>query len=109
MTLSNMQNEANSLFVTTVDWTSVYNRFSAQNSSEIEANSPATPRLSPLPQEQIAALHQRFHFPIRDAALVHPESAVGMHPSDATRADDLRRLLDALGDFFGRLHRVHLD
>src|ERR1035437_3975114 len=60
-------------------------------------------------QVLVAAGDEGLDLAVGDAALEHPEAAVGVHPADATGADLLFHGLDARRDLVGGLDVVHLD
>ncbi len=57
----------------------------------------------------VAAADEGFHFAVRDGALQHPETAIGVDPLNAAGADFLLHRSDARGDFVGGFDMVHLD
>src|SRR5262245_65384490 len=60
-------------------------------------------------EKQVAPFDQRRDLAVGDRAFVHPETAIGIDPFDATFADDLHRLFDPLRHDFGRFDGVDLD
>jgi hypothetical protein len=58
---------------------------------------------------KVTPLNERRHFSIGYRAREHPETTIGMHPSDAVRAKDLHGVLDTPGNFVRRFDGVIFD